>query len=77
MPLVVAFGLIALVIWLAENVATYTKVWLYSNQSASWHMVGIEKIGSWLLLMIISFIMIELLNRWRQRQSLDASSCRD
>lgn len=40
-------------------------------------MVGIEKIGSWLLLMIISFIMIELLNRWRQRQSLDASSCRD
>ena len=77
MPLVVAFGLIALVIWLAENVATYTKVWLNPNQSASWHMVGIEKIGSWLLLMIISYIMIELLNRWRQRQSLDASSCHD
>ena len=77
MPLVVAFGLIALVIWLAENVATYTKVWLYPNQSARWHMVGIEKIGSWLLLMIISYIMIELLNRWRQRQSLDASSCHD
>lgn len=61
MPLVVGFGLVALFIWLAENIATYTRVWLYPEQVAHWHMVSFHKIGSWLLLMIISFIMIDML----------------
>lgn len=61
MPLVVGFLLIALFIWFAENISTYTHVWLYPNQIAHWRLVRIEKIGSWLLLMIISFIMIDLL----------------
>ena len=61
MPLVVGFFLIALFIWLAENIGTYTNVWLYPNQTVHWHMVGFHKIGSWLLLMVISFIMIDLL----------------
>lgn len=61
MPLVVAFGLIALFIWLAENIATYTNVWLYPSQYAGWQLVGPEKLGSWFLLMIISFIMVDML----------------
>lgn len=61
MPLVVGFLLIALFIWLAENIATYTNVWLYPNQAVHWQPVGIDKIGSWVLLMIISFIMIDML----------------
>jgi uncharacterized membrane protein YoaT (DUF817 family) len=61
MPLVVGFGLIALVIWLAENVGTYTKLWLYPHQLLHWQPVGIEKFGSWFLLMIISYILIDLL----------------
>ena len=61
MPLVVGFVLIALFIWLAENVATYTSVWLYPAQVGHWRPVGIDKIGSWLLLMIISFIMVDML----------------
>ncbi len=68
MPLIVGFGLIACVIWLAENVGTYTKVWLYPNQIETWELVGLGKIGSWFLLMIISFIMIELMRRWADRQ---------
>jgi uncharacterized membrane protein YoaT (DUF817 family) len=67
MPLVLGFVLIALFIWLAENIATYTGIWLYPYQEGHWQPVGIEKIGSWLLLMIISFIMVDLLYFIRAR----------
>ncbi len=61
MPLLVGFGLIATVIWLAENIGTLTNAWLYPSQVAQWHLVSIHKIGSWFLLMIISFILVELM----------------
>lgn len=64
MPLIVGFGLIAFMIWLAENIATYAKVWLYPNQLLGWHMVSVQKLGSWFLLMIISFILVELMHWW-------------
>jgi uncharacterized membrane protein YoaT (DUF817 family) len=70
MPLVFGFGLIALFIWLAENIGTYLKVWLYPEQVAVWHPVSFQKVGSWLLLMVISFIMIDCLYAVRQRLSL-------
>lgn len=61
MPLILGFGLIASVIWLAENIGTVTKVWLYPSQVHRWHVVSVHKIGSWFLLMIISFILVELM----------------
>lgn len=61
MPLLLGFALIAFVIWLAENIATFADVWLYPSQVDSWQLVGVEKWGSWFLLMIISFIMIDIL----------------
>ncbi len=67
MPLVLGLTLIALFIWLAENIGTYAGVWLYPHQAHAWHPVGIEKIGSWLLLMVISFIMIDLLHYVRAK----------
>jgi uncharacterized membrane protein YoaT (DUF817 family) len=67
MPLVVGFSLIALFVWLAENIGTFTSVWLYPNQIQRWEIVGVEKIGSWLLLMIISFIMIDILYFMRRK----------
>lgn len=67
MPLVIGFGLVSSVIWLAENAATYTQVWLYPSQASEWHAVGIDKWGSWFLLMIVSFIMIDLLHAVRRR----------
>jgi len=70
MPLIVGFGLIAFVIWLAENIGTYTKMWLYPNQLEQWQFVGLEKFGSWYLLMIISFIMVDLLYYIRTPQSV-------
>lgn len=69
MPLIVGFGLIALVIWLAENVGTLTRVWLYPSQVTSWQMVGTDKWGSWFLLMIISFIMVDILRAAFQKAS--------
>ena len=62
MPLVMAFCLITLFIWIAENVGTFTKTWLYSTQLDGWHMVGVQKLGSWFLLMIISFVLIDFLH---------------
>ncbi len=70
MPLIVGFVLIALFIWLAENIATYLHVWLYPAQLSAWHLVDIRKIGSWLLLMVISFIMVDLLHYARTRPLL-------
>lgn len=67
MPLLVGFVLIALVIWLAENIATFARVWLYPNQMAGWQMVEAHKIGSWLLLMVISYIMVDMLYYIRRR----------
>ena len=53
MPLLLAAFLAAFFIWIAENLATFSHVWLYPNQLAEWRPVGIGKLGSWFLLQII------------------------
>ncbi len=68
MPLVAGFALVALFIWLGENISTYSSVWLYPTQRVHWHVVGVQKLGSWLLLMVISFTMVDMLYYLRARQ---------
>jgi uncharacterized membrane protein YoaT (DUF817 family) len=63
MPLLLGFGLVALCIWIAENVGTFGAVWVYPHQRAAWEVVRLSKLGSWLLLMIISFILVSLVHR--------------
>ncbi|MGV8913721.1 MAG: DUF817 domain-containing protein [Rhodoglobus sp.] len=58
MPILVAFVLVALFIWIAENVATWSNAWVYPNQSEGWELVSIAKLGSWLLLMIVSVVLV-------------------
>ena len=58
MPLVVGFVLVALFIWFAENLGTFARAWTYPGQDAEWHMVSLAKLGSWYLLMIISFVLV-------------------
>ncbi len=60
MPLLLGFGLTALFIWLAENLATFSHAWLYPAQRTGWKLVAPEKLGSWLLLSIISFVLVSL-----------------
>jgi len=63
MPLVIGFALVASFIWLAENFGTYARAWSYPDQAAGWEMVGVGKLGSWLLLMIVSFVLVALVHR--------------
>lgn len=63
MPLLLGFMLVALFIWLAENLGTFTRVWMYPAQHRAWHLVPPEKIGSWLLLMTISYVLVSALYR--------------
>lgn len=67
MPLLIGFVLIASFIWLAENIGTITRTWLYPSQLEHWHLVSVQKLESWFLLMIISFIMIDLLYHFYRR----------
>lgn len=60
MPLLLGFVLVATFIWLAENVGTFTSAWLYPAQRHGWHLVPLGKLGAWLLLMIISYVMVAL-----------------
>jgi len=60
MPLLIGFLLVSLFIWLAENIGTFAHAWTYPNQHGGWHRVPLAKLGSWYLLMIISFVLVSL-----------------
>ncbi len=65
MPLLLGFLLVALFIWFAENIGTWSRAWLYPGQGAEWSPVSIQKLGAWYLLMIISFVLVTLVHRPR------------
>jgi uncharacterized membrane protein YoaT (DUF817 family) len=58
LPLSVAFILIAIFIWVGENIGTILGAWQYPNQKFNWSMVHESKISSWFLLVIISYITV-------------------
>lgn len=68
MPLAFGFFLVALFIWLAENIGTFGGAWVYPDQLAQWHMVSWSKLGSWYLLMILSFVLVTLVQKPEQEQ---------
>lgn len=63
MPLLLGFFLVSLFIWIAENIGTFTQTWLYPGQDSGWHMVSLQKLGSWYLLMIVSWVLVTLVHR--------------
>lgn len=63
MPLLLGFVLVALFIWFAENIGTFANAWRYPNQAHVWQWVSLAKLGSWFLLMIISYVMVSTVNR--------------
>ena len=58
LPLIIGLLLVAVFIWFAENIATYARAWTYPSQGKEWHMVSVSKLGSWYLLMLISFVLV-------------------
>lgn len=64
MPLIVAGLLTASFLWIAENVGTATGTWVYPG-SGGWHPVSLQKLGSWYLLLTISFVLVTIVARPR------------
>lgn len=67
MPLLLGWFLVALFIWFAENLATFSRAWVYPSQRSGWHLVSPAKLGAWYLLMYISFILVAAVHRPRSR----------
>jgi Uncharacterized integral membrane protein len=63
MPLAVAFVLVGLFVYLAENLTTFFGAWEYPHQAGGWQPVHLAKIGSWSLLVILSFILVAFLKQ--------------
>jgi uncharacterized membrane protein YoaT (DUF817 family) len=63
MPLLLGLFFVSLFIWIAENIGTLTRTWLYPSQVNAWVMVSIGKLSSWFLLLIISYVMVAAVNR--------------
>lgn len=69
MPLALAFVLIGFFIWVAENVATFFGAWEYPDQSDAWTLVHVGKVSSWLLLVIVSFLIVATLKIVKERRT--------
>jgi uncharacterized membrane protein YoaT (DUF817 family) len=74
MPLLLGLVLVSLFIWFTENIGTFTKTWLYPSQKLGWSMVSIDKLGSWFLLLIISYTLVSLVNAPRVRRERQADT---
>jgi len=74
MPMLLAFLLVALFIWIAENIGTWSRAWIYPNQASGWAPVSWSKLGSWYLLMLISVVLVTLVHPPRRYQESPPSS---
>jgi uncharacterized membrane protein YoaT (DUF817 family) len=74
MPLLLSFALIGLFVWVAENICTYLGAWVYPEQRAAWQCVSVGKISSWVLLVIISFLIVADLKHVRARRQARPSA---
>lgn len=61
MSLNLGLMLIAFFIWIAENISTYLGAWKYPDQTHTWTVVSTQKVTSWFLMVIISFILVAYL----------------
>ncbi|WP_409290414.1 DUF817 domain-containing protein [Peribacillus sp. SCS-37] len=69
MPIVFSFMLIGFFIWIAENIATFFGAWEYPNQTDAWSLVHLGKVSSWLLLVIVSFLIVASLKQVKNQPS--------
>jgi len=63
MNLLLGFALVALFIYLAENLGTFARAWQYPDQAQGWKPVHFSKFTAWYLLMQLSFILIYALRQ--------------
>jgi uncharacterized membrane protein YoaT (DUF817 family) len=77
MPMLIGLLLVALFIWFAENLGTFAAAWVYPSQRDGWHMVPIEKMGSWYLLMLLSFVLVSLVHKPEEAEAPAPSQTRE
>src|SRR5690606_21863147 len=66
MPFVVAGTLTAGFLWVAENIGTLTRTWVYGGAAGDgWRLVSLNKMGAWGMLLVISFVLVTLVVRPR------------
>ncbi len=63
MPMLIGALLVSLFIWFAENLGTFAAAWVYPDQQDGWRLVSIQKMGSWYLLMLLSFVLVTLVHK--------------
>ncbi len=63
MPLLIGFILIAVFIYMAENLGTLARAWQYPGQEGHWRPVHFSKFTAWFLLIQLSFNIIYVLRR--------------
>ena len=63
MPFNLSQLLTAFFIWIAENVSTWGKAWLYPDQHSGWQLVSPSKLVAWYLLLMISFALVVWIQR--------------
>jgi uncharacterized membrane protein YoaT (DUF817 family) len=68
MPMLMGYLLVALFIWIAENAGTFAAAWVYPSQRDGWHIVPIDKMGAWYLLLLLSFVLVSLVHRPERAQ---------
>ena len=71
LPLLLPFAMLAVLLWLAENIATAANIWLYPHQLQQWQMVSVHKIGSWFMLMLLSFVLVSFIHKPQQSMLAD------
>lgn len=68
MPMMLGFFLIAVFVWIAENIGTFLGAWRYPYQSGGWSIVRLQLMSSWFLLVIVSVIIIAVLKKWEVKR---------
>jgi len=62
-PILAIFLFVGVLVYAAENLGSVSGTWLYPNQMDEWRPVPLGKLGSWTLLMIVSFSLVRLVKR--------------
>ncbi|MFN8392838.1 MAG: DUF817 family protein [Bdellovibrionota bacterium] len=55
LPVIAGLGLL---VWVAENIATFLGAWEYSYQTDGWQLVSFRTAGSWTLLVFVNVVVV-------------------
>ena len=65
-PQLLAFVLIGLLIWIAENLGTFFGLWAYPHQLGAWAAVHVSKWSAWTLLVVMTFTIVSNLKHIKE-----------